>query len=131
MNLEQLINTIKELNGNKIITLSNFEKQQSWVYGCLDDGVIGSHEEHELLFKAQLLSSMCNGGSIIIRQFTSIWNNGKPVKKLYGLSLGKNNCYPVTAKALEVACCTDAETGNRISKEENVVFAEFRIKERD
>ena len=125
--LEQLISIINELQGNKIITLTNFEKQQSWQYDFSETGAIGYSLGHKAMFMSQLLGAMCVGGSIVVRQFTDIRNNNIPVKKLYGISLCNNKWYPISVKEMEIAHTTDAKTGNKIPKEKNIVFAELHV----
>ena len=79
-NMAELIETIRKLDGQKIITLANFVSDYCHQYDISKDGVIGYEKEHEFLFKIKLLNAMYDGGSIIIRQFTDVIVDEFPIK---------------------------------------------------
>lgn len=121
--VEKLITILRDLNGKKLVTISNYQKQIAWQYDFHEDGGIGHNEKHEADFRLKLFNSMRHGGSIVVRQYTNMKINDISVKKIYGILLGDDNWFSIPAREMELAYCIDTKTGKRITKEENVIFA--------
>lgn len=127
LKVEELTNKIKNIPGNKIVTLfSNDSLTQMNQYDIAENGQVGHHPSHDVLFRTKLVHALNNGGGIIIRQFTKIYDQDMPIKKIYGVYLGSGGYVGLSREKVENAHCTDAKTGKSIPKEKNVVFCGFQ-----
>ena len=124
-NAIELIEKIKKIPGDKIITIVSDDSLPSQ-FDILENGEIGYDPSHQELFRAKLIHAFNNSGGMIIRQFTKIYDQGLPVKKIYGVFLGNGGYIGLCKEEVEKACCTDAKTGKRIPREKNVVFCDFQ-----
>ncbi|MCP4746383.1 MAG: hypothetical protein GY874_09625 [Desulfobacteraceae bacterium] len=131
--VQELINTILELPGDKIITLAGID-------GILEidiesNGKIGYTPEHEEYFKDKLAKMMLTGGGLTIRQFLSVKvqrkaPNGKmiwiPKKLLYGVRIINGTWQSISKTDMQVAHCMDCETGEPLKPEEDLIFSELK-----
>lgn len=127
-----LFQQISEKNGLKVITIVLYSGRTQ-VFELennrLTSNIRINSRSHYEQFKLSIMDGMKHGGAITLRQFTplQIEKDGKmiPIKKIYGIRLGENNWEGVSKEEIEVAHCTDAQTGLPLPKEKAVEYASF------
>jgi hypothetical protein len=128
--VDELIRKIKQLPGDKIITISAHFETSSFDVSA--SGKIGYHRSHTKMLHNLISSCFASSGGIIIRQFTSIkveieTPGGKlfvPIKNIYGILIENGDYHGLSAIMVEKACCTD-QNGLPIPKEQAVRYCEF------
>jgi len=122
--VEQLIQDILSLSGNKILTLAYEGNTRS--FDVSEEGVIGYEENHLLLFKAKIISAMHSGGGLVVRQFTKIMYNDRiPYKNIYAVYLHDDSYHWLPKKSVEDIHCIDANTGKKLPLEKAVRCLDF------
>ncbi|MGE5627993.1 MAG: hypothetical protein ACM3X7_07720 [Solirubrobacterales bacterium] len=111
--VEELIQVIEALEGEKIITLMDDDKN-SWQFNFSKNGKIGEDESHEKMLRTKLSETLTSKGSIIIRQSTDIKKAGIPVKKMYGIYLHNNDWTPIAISDMELSYGTSTGSGEVI-----------------
>ncbi len=128
-NAETLKNKIIEMPGNKIVTLLIMESPDSTKevkYDISSEREIGYSKEHEEAFFEQLENAINTGGALVIRQFTEIYNDNIPIKKLYGVRLGQGTFLGIDKDELKQSFSVDADTGKPIEPPANVQYCDFK-----
>jgi hypothetical protein len=65
--------------------------------------------------------------AVVIRQFTEeLTNRNIPKKRVAMCCLKQNGVYPIKAKDALLAATTDFQTGNKIAKEDDVEYIDFK-----
>lgn len=132
--IEQLIQAIRAIPGNKVLTLMTTEQSDPLVMTVTHDGVFGRNREHDALFRIRLAYAFTRAGSLIIRQLSPLkiqreMPHGKrrwiPRKNIYGISIVHGTCTPLSKEEIQWAHCTDPRTGRRIPPEPDVSFRDF------
>ncbi|GEM_PF-5718269 len=129
----QLLALLRSLPGKKIVTLSIMldEETSDFVFDIDEDGHIGHHKDHRKQLLTLLDYGIQNSGGLIIRQFTRMTYEGQssdgrsmrfPYKLIYAVFLGQGDYFPLSKEETEDVCCTDAQTGHRLKKEEGVIY---------
>jgi len=134
----QLISDILSIEGQKIVTISI-----PGVGGQAIDidrhGSIGYAASHKVVFLYAILTCFEEEGGIIIRQFLDFGateHQGDkeifiPRKNLYGVSIKVGKYRFLTAEEVELACNTDAVTGEPLKLEKYVFYCGFPVDESD
>jgi hypothetical protein len=137
LEIESLLDAILNVPGDKIITLIAHDRSEPFSIDIGADGNIGYEDFHKSLFDAKLLTAFSCSGGVIIRQFLAlkverVMPNGKkmwiPRKNIYGVMIGNGGWKGLTENEVKNAHCTNAETGEPLTPEENVAFQKFPIK---
>ena len=125
--VNELIGKINNILGQKIVTLiySDFGAEQKAVYDISKNGEIGYSEDDKSTFIDQLAKAIQNGGALTLRQFTEIYDGNLPIKRLYGIRLGKGTYEGVSKEELKIAFNTDANTGAKLSVPKDIVYCKF------
>ena len=129
----ELLGRIRSLPGKKMLTLSVLldEDTSDFVFDVTDHGVIGYHEDHEEQLTTLLEYGIQNSGGLIVRQFTPMMYeshtlNGDalsfPYKLIYAIFLGNSEYFILSKEETEDVCCTDSRTGQRLKKEDGVLY---------
>lgn len=116
--VEELIQEIEALEGEKIVTLVDDDKN-SWQVSFSKSGKIGQEESHEQMLRTKLSETLKSKGSIIIRQTTDMKKAGIPVKKMYGVYLHNNDWTPISVSDMELSYGTSTGSGE-------VIFASLK-----
>ena len=111
--IEQLIDSIHKLKGNKMVTLTDKVSRQGFQCIFSEDGKIGEDAARESLFKTKTLDAMNCGGGIVVRQHTDM-----NIDKLYGIRLRNKKWSSISAEGMEIIHCTDIRTGKMVPKED-------------
>lgn len=133
---EILLEKLNEKHGKKIVSIStDFGHGQSF---HIENGEITSHRRHTSetygrQFKMMILNGMKTGAGMTVRQVTplkiEVENEGEiqmiPISKISGIRLGNNSWECISKKEMEIAHCTDSETGERIPKESAIQYVSF------
>jgi hypothetical protein len=130
--VDKLIDYIRQIPNTKIVTLSiDDEKVSSFDIDVDDHGAFGYEKGHLDLFRAKLLTAFRFGGGMVIRQFLHLKNEytnpeGKkvwiPQKNIYGVLIQDGKWHPLPKDEMRVAFTTDAQTGQRLPGQDDLLF---------
>jgi len=121
--VKELVETIKSMEGDKIIALLNAEMVS-------DNFDFMSYEKMDVLCEStqclalytKLLNVALASGFIIILQFTKNTLDGLPVKNMYGVTFFNKDMYPILDEELEETFYSVLEAEKMIDKDKNFVF---------
>ncbi len=134
----ELLDRIRALPGKKMLTLSVLldDDTSDFVFDVTDHGVVGYHEDHEEQLTTLLEYGIQNSGGLIIRQFTPMIYEGQapngealsfPYKLIYAIFLGNSEYFILSKEETEDVCCTDSRTGQRLKKEDGVIYRSLHM----
>lgn len=125
MESKELVEIIGRIPGKKMVTISLCDKMRT--YDMASDGTIGYEKGHDVMFAHMLGRALSEYGGVIVRQFIedeqgvleadSAVERKLPWKAIYGMFLGGNQAYALTADAVLESMTIDAKTGIRIPLE--------------
>ena len=128
--VEALVKRIRAIPGSKILTLFSPDSGVFKV-DMNERGTLGYQKEHDLLFRAKLVSALDGLGILIIRQFLPMkvqreTKSGKkiwiPRKRIYGLRIKSGKWKPLSPVVLKKAHNEDFATGRQLPPEQDVEF---------
>lgn len=130
MTLEKkILSIIKKIHGDKTVTIST--ESLTEIYDISNDGFVGYIPYHKVKMLKHIKEGVTTGAGIIIRQYTKVTkdivtNKNKiskvPYKNIFGLLIHNGNLIPLNSEQVKQACCTCAQTGKILPKEEGVFY---------
>lgn len=131
--LNSLVKCIEAIPGQRIMTLLLSDGRHV-VVDIDDHNHYGYDPFVKPLLLAKLTTGLATGGTIILRQFTSLKAEMPtprgpkllPIKNLYGIVLGEAQWRSMTKNELEFACTHDIK-GKPLEREPNVRFLELPV----